>query len=464
MSLRERVLKGGFYLAGRQFLSIGIGLGGAIMLTRLIGPTNYGLYAGSLAIITFLSSVTQMGVNVYLVRQQGDLEEEVYHQAFSFLLVSGLVLGALGFLASPLLVAWLKDPSFLLPLQALMLTLPLTALAKPAISRIERALDYRKIAGIELAGQIIFYALALPLAWRSFGVWAPVAGYVLWQTWTLVVAHGMARYRPRWHWSSKLMREMMDYGLSYSASVWVYQLRNLVNPLLVGRYLGAEAVGYLALAIRLVYTLSFARRATYRLSIPVLAKVQQDLPRLRRAMEEAMGLQLLVLGPSLVGFALLGPWLLPLMFGDQWTPVLLVYPFIALGSLVNAVFNMHSSVLYVLQRNRAVTVFHIVHIVLFAGTALLLVPRMGLVGYGLAEVAALASYPLIHLSVARLFPFSYARALPWFVAFVPPLFFPLVGYPWGLGLWAFPLVASLSSVARQQLGEYWLYFRRRKMA
>ncbi len=145
-------------------------------------------------------------------------------------------------------------------------------------------------------------------------------------------------------------------------------------------------------------------------------------------------------------------------------PRVIGLPFYRLGSLVNAVFNMHSSVLYVLQRNRAVTVFHIVHIVLFVGTALLLVPRMGLVGYGLAEVAALASYPLIHFYVAQVFSFSYARALPWFLAFVPPLFFPLVGYPWGLGLWAITLAVSLSSVARAQLGEYWLYFKKRKMA
>jgi PST family polysaccharide transporter len=445
-------------------LSIGIGLGGVILLTRLIGPTNYGLYAGPIAIITFISNLAQMGVNVYLVRREDTLAEAVYHQAFSFLLLSGLGLAGLGLLLSPWLAHWLADPRFLGPLQALMLLLPLMVLSKPAIARIERALDYRKIAGLDLIGQLLFYALALTLAWRGFGVWAPIAGFGLWQTWTLGASYSLARYRPRWHWSPKLLREMLGYGLSYSASLWVFQLRNLVNPLVVGRYLGAEAVGYVALAIRLVGVLGFVGGAAWRLSIPALAKVQQDLPRLRRALEEAMGLQILAQGPLLAGAALLSPWVLPAMFGDRWDSVLLVYPFIALGSLVNAVFNMHSSVLYVLQRNWAVTVFHIVYILLFAGAALLLVPRLGVLGYGVAEVAALGSYPVIHRYVAQLFPFRYGRALPWLVAFVPPLFFPLLGFPWGLALWSFTLGAVISSAARAQIGEYWIYVTRRKIA
>lgn len=457
------MLQGGFHLIARRVLSLGLGLGGMVLLTRLIGPANYGLYVGSLAIMLFLSEVARMGVDVYLVRREDAPPESVYHQAFSFLFLSGLSLGALGFLVTPVLVQWLWDPRFIPPLQILLLLLPVTLLSKPAVARLEWALDFHKVAGIELTGQVLHYALALVLAWRGYGVWAPVAGYALWQVWTVGAGHGLARYLPRWHWSPPLLREMLGYGLGVSSSLWIWRLRALVNPFVVGSFLGPEGVGYVALGIRMAETLSFVKNATWRLSIAALAKVQQDLPRLRRALEEAMGLQLLGLGPFLAGFALLAPWLLPFLFGDDWTPVLTIYPFIALGYLSNAVFNMHSSVLYVLQRNWSVTVFHLVHIALFAGTAWLLVDRLGLVGYGLAEVAALVSYVIVHLYVARLFDFGYGRAWPWFLAFAPPLFFPLVGLPWGLGLWAFaPAVVLFSGTARAQMKEYWSYIRRKK--
>jgi O-antigen/teichoic acid export membrane protein len=459
MILRERVLRGGTYLILRQGLGLAISLVGVLLLTRLIGPTNYGLYAGSLGILLFLSSVARMGVDVYLIRQEGVLDDVVYHQAFGFLLVSGFGLGGLGFLASPLVVHWVGDPRFLAPLRVLLLALPLTVLSSPAVARLERALDYQKVAGLELVGQLLYYALALPLAWRGFGVWAPIAGFSLSQAWGVGASYGLARYLPRLFWSPNLLREMLGYGLGYSVSSWAFKLRTLVNPLIVGPYLGAEGVGYVALASRFVETLGFVNTASYRISVAALAKVQQDLTRMRRAVEEGMVLQVMALGPLLAGFALLAPWLVPRLFGDQWSPVLIVFPFIALRFLVGAMFTLHTSVLYVFRRNWAMIICNSVHTGLLAGAALLLVPRLGLVGYGWAEVATFVDLLLIHFYSARILRFSYTQARRWVLAFVPPLFFPLVHSPWGLVLWAFPLLLIFSGAARTQVREYWAYFR-----
>jgi PST family polysaccharide transporter len=62
--------------------------------------------------------------------------------------------------------------------------------------------------------------------------------------------------RPRLCWKPSLIREMLAYGLSLSFAGWLWQLRSLVNPVIVGRFAGAEAVGFVALAIRLVEMLA----------------------------------------------------------------------------------------------------------------------------------------------------------------------------------------------------------------
>ncbi|MEJ7654655.1 MAG: oligosaccharide flippase family protein [Chloroflexia bacterium] len=93
-------------------------------------------------------------------------------------------------------------------------------------------------------------------------------------------------------------------------------------------------------------------RGLHRLCMAAFAKIQSDRTRLRRALEEAMALQVLAVGPLFAGFALAAPFVLPTLFGSEWAPVLDVFPFIALGYLTNAVFNMHSAVLYVLRQNR----------------------------------------------------------------------------------------------------------------
>lgn len=457
MSLREQVVKGGAYLAVREGLGLAVSLGGVLLLTRLIGPANYGLYAGSLGIVLTAGFVGRMGLDVCLVRRAEAPPLATFHQAFTFLLLSGLVLAAGGVLTMPLLGGRAIDARFVVPLQVLLATLPVTLAAAPAVARLERDLNYRAIAWIDLSGQIVYYLVALPLAAGGAGVWAPVAGYWSWQVLALARAYAASGYRPRLAWSTADLRDLLGYGLGYSSSTWVWQLRSLVNPLVVGRFLGPEAVGYVSLAVRFSEVAATLRTVAWRLSIATLAKIQTDRERLRRAMEEAMVVGVLAVGPLLAGIALVGSEMVPPVFGARWEPALAVYPFIALGVLVNSAHSMQSSVLYVLRQNGSVTVFHLTHVALFAAGAALLVPRVGLIGYGLGEVLALGGYLVLHRRVARLFTFSYADVAPWLIAFAPALFagwLPLEARPL---LWLPVGIVALFPRQRRQIRQYFGY-------
>ena len=451
-SLRTQVLRGGTFLVIRQGLGVIIGLGGVLLLTRAIGPEKYGLYAACLNIFGYVQSLSQLGIEIFVVRREGEEDSQVYHQAFTLLLLLGLGGMLLSLLGLPLLSQWVRLDGFSSVAGVIFLGLPLVLLSQVPLARLERRLDYKRVAVIELGSQLIYYLVALPLAFQGAGVWAPVAGWCTQQIQTVGLLFLISRYRPRLCWNPDLIKQMLTYSVGYSASSWVWQLRNLVNPLVVGRYAGAEAVGYVALAIRLVEVLSFVKGATWRLSIAALGRLQGDPIRLGKAVSEGMSLQILALGPLLVAASWVSPLILPLLFGDRWLPVIQIYPFIALSYLSNAMFNMHSSVLYVLQKNWEVTAFHVAHIILFAGASLLLVPRLSsIVGYGWGEVVALASYAVIHIFVVRnISSPDYRLPMLWWSASAAALFVYQLGWWSALGL---VIIAFLPSTY-QQIGYY----------
>ena len=150
MSLRAQVFRGGAYLALRQLLSLGISLVGVVLLTRLIGPTDYGLYVGSFAIVVFLMLVGRFGVDAYVIRRDEPIGPEVYGLAFALMAVSGLVIATATVVLAPLVLDRLVDPEFVRPLQGLVLVVPLSLVLAPALATLDRRLDYRSVAMLEL--------------------------------------------------------------------------------------------------------------------------------------------------------------------------------------------------------------------------------------------------------------------------------------------------------------------------
>lgn len=444
---------------GRQLVSMGLSLIGLLVITRIIGPAAYGPYVAALGICQYAQNLGQAGIGVYLVRASGEVTERTFDVATTLLLISGIGLVVILEAGLGLIAQWIPMPGLPPLLAVLLISVIFQTIAVGASARLERALDFRSVAIIEMTGQLLYYACSLPLVFIGFGVWSLVAGWCLQQFFLCIAFHVAARRIPKLAWDGAIVRAMLNYTLGYAASDWLWQLRGLVNPLIVGHFLSAEAVGQVGLAIRMLELLSFTKTVAYRLSVAVLAKVQHNPAKLIEAATDGMRLQTLALGPVLIGFAWFGGVLLSLVFGNRWDPVMLIYPYLALSYLTNAQFNIHSSILYVLHRNWAVTWFHIVHVVLFAGAAWILVDRFGIVGYGYAEMVALLSYPVIHRSVRKAVGSpDYGISALWWAAIAMGLFWRQLGY-WDL---AVPIIALLCPPSYRQLKVYFAMFALRR--
>lgn len=458
--LRDLVVRGIAYLVGRESLALLVSLVGVAVLVREIGPTSYGLYAGAAAIVFVVGSVGTFGIDVYLVRRLRAVNKTDLDQAVTLLAVAAVPATAVTLALIPLLLELFGVQQFIDPLRILAISLPLTLLEAPLMASLERELNYRVVALVEMVQQFVYYGVALTLAFLGAGVWSPVSGLIASQGWLLVATYAFQRYRPVPRWNRGLVREMLGYGTTYSASTWLWQLRGLVNPLVVGHFLGAAAVGFVGLASRLVEVTSFVRNVAWRLSIATFGRLQRDLARFKRAVEQGMALQTLAVAPLLALLGSVGPWLLPALFGQAWEPVVRLFPYIALGMIFQSVFTMETSALFVVDRGRKVVPVSALHLTLFAGGAAVCVSQFGVVGFGYGEVIALAAYVLLDHQVRTLFAVSYAEALPWFIAFVPPLF-ALHLSPALVPLLWLPLIAVvLQRRSRAQLRRYVSYLRR----
>ena len=438
--------KAGLYLAIRYGLGILVSCANMFVLTRWIGPHNYGLFVTVLGLTAFLATLARAGIDTYLIRAEFEPDERVYSIATTLIMSFSLLLVGVGVSVVPLLTRWYGNHEFLLPYLVTLLTVPLAGLAGPPTAKLERELNFRAVASIELGGQILALLVSVTLAWLSFGVWAPVAGLLAWQLCAASGALIMAKLKLRPAFDIAATRRMISFGFGYSASLRVWQLRFLVNPLLVGRFAGTEAVAFVALAMRVAEGLGFIRIAAGRLAIASLSRLRPDRNRFQSTLQRALELQILSLGPLFCIFVLVAPVVFPVALGVRWMISLQVFPFVATGVLVNSLYNLQASGLFVLGEQWIVLRAYILHVLLLTLGAFLLLPGLGIVGYGCAELCACAAYAAFHVRANRMAEVSYRKLGRLVFAFLPPLFSLLMRGAWRFAFWIPVIMVAGSAI------------------
>jgi O-antigen/teichoic acid export membrane protein len=401
-TLESKALNGGMILVGRQLFGIVFSLIGMLVTTRLLGPHKYGQFIIVAGLTSYVINVGKLGLDVYLIRHQGELDQRQIGVTQCLYLTIGSLL-AVAILAMGPVVSWWYDDPFLCQLfWAYAIITPLTLMGSIPIALLDRQLSYKRAAMTELLGQLTYVAFSLSIVLMTHSVWGVVVGIFAQTLLTLLLGTYWSNMRFRPCWNPLEARTQVHYGFGYSSSIWIWQIRDLVNPLLVGKLLGAEAAAFIAMALRLAGLVGFAKTAVWRVYLSYLARLAGERDKMREAIEAGLSHQVLITGVSFVAFLAIAPDLIQGLMGQKWMPVLQVFSFIAAGALFNSGFSLYSSALYIIGKNHDVSLFHVVHIILFVTSAWCFLVNLGTIsGYGWAEVMAFFSYVLIRYAFRK---------------------------------------------------------------
>ena len=401
-NLKQKVLRGGVSLTLRQLLVAALSLVNVLVIARMLGPGLYGVVTIVLSIFYFLNQVCRLGMQVYLVRKP-ELTEEEPQQIQAFYNTLGILFCAIVAVISPIIGWWTKESEVTFALLGILPALWLDMISRVPTSMLERELRFGQIGLLEALARIVMYFSAIPLVLMGWSYWAPIVGTVLGYVVQTALAYYFYPIPWRWRWRWKIVEPALKYGLTYSGSDWIMNLRRLRLPLLVSRLGGVEVVGFISIAIRLADQLSILRLVVRRMSISVMAKLIDQPEKVRAAISRGMSYQALLIGPLCAAFACSSAWLIPLMFSNEWMISAKIFPFIAIGTLIGAVFELHSSTLYATGHNYEVAQRNAWYVGILWATTIVFLPLMGLWGYGLSEIVALPTFYLIHQSIARKF-------------------------------------------------------------
>lgn len=315
-SLAERAFK---WSAVTTVARFGLQLVAQIVLARLLGPDNYGVYGIGVVVLTFAAFLSGNAFS-YILMLQNEVDDEDMRFAFTWQLLAGVACAALMAAVAGWLAVFFGDPRVEAMVRWLSLACLLLALAGPATCLLQRDLNFRALGLIQLASYGIGYlGVGVPMALQGWGPQA-LAGACIVQAAVALVASYAARPHP----VRPLLRhaaaaETLGTGRTVFVTNIVNWLLQNVDRLLIGRVLNAQAVGLYSVAYNIAsipnVLLIGALQPTF---LATGAKLQQQPQELAQAWLTMLACIVVVLTPASLAMALLAGDLVQVLYGPAW--------------------------------------------------------------------------------------------------------------------------------------------------
>ncbi|TVQ16883.1 MAG: polysaccharide biosynthesis protein [Leptolyngbya sp. DLM2.Bin15] len=389
-----------------KVLVITINMGTGIITARVLGSAGRGELAAVILWPQFLAYALTLGVPqslLYNLKRYPDEKSELFSTALVLSFMLGILASGIGIIFMPY---WLSQysPNIIRAAQWFMLASPLSLLSMVFAASFEARDEFT------FSNQIRYFiplsTLVFLLLLLAFDVDNPITFGMAYVLPSVPVGIWMfTRLWSRYQFSMQNMysasKRLLDYGIKAYGIDLIGSLSGKIGQALVVGMLTATSMGLYTVAISLSRVLNTFEEAVNIVLLPKASA--RPLPEIilltGRAVRASTFLTLLCVAPLLV----LGPFFLTLLYGEDFAPAAPVFRILLVEVLISGTSWMLAKSFMAAGRPGVVTVLQGIGLSITVPMMLLLIPRYGLIGAGLALlistsvrfVLVLASYPLV---------------------------------------------------------------------
>jgi O-antigen/teichoic acid export membrane protein len=371
-------------------------------LAHFLRPRDFGLMAAVSVVVGFAQAFGDMGVSSAIIVRHVT-SRETLSSLYWLNIAAGLFVFLLILASTPLVVHYFNQPRLrdLLPWAGL--TFLIRPLGQQFFVLLERDLRFKELARIEILAAAAGAIVAITAAAEGAGVWALIWGVlaksIVWSA--LLLLQGLPSWRPYRHFRASDLRGYLGFGLYQMGERCVTFLYLNVDYLLIGRFLGIEALGAYSLAYQLVLKpVSVFNPIITRVAFPAFAKRQGNDRALRQGYIEMMRAIGFAVAPVMIALAATAPALVPALFGQQWHRSVVLIEILAFVGLLSAVGNPVGSVMLAKNRPDVGFKMNVASVIVMTGVLLVAV-HAGLTIVAFAEVGVVFALGLVWAAIIK---------------------------------------------------------------
>lgn len=289
-TIKKKSLSGIVALTSRTFVLQLIALGATFLLTIFLNPATFGIFFVVSAIISFLSYFSDIGLAAALIQKKEALTTDDLSTTFTIQQCLVLPLSVLSYIFAPVIAGFYGlDNQGVMLFRALILSFFFSSLKTIPSILLERNLNFNKLVIPQIAETIGFYAVAVFMAWRGYGVtsftWAVITRAVI----GLVLMYIISPWRPRIGISRPVAKKLLRFGIPFQMNSFLALLKDDLMTVFLGKILPFSQVGYIGWAKKWAEVpLRLIMDSVIRVTFPAFSRLQHSRELLGKAIEKTL--------------------------------------------------------------------------------------------------------------------------------------------------------------------------------
>jgi PST family polysaccharide transporter len=318
---------------GRQMMQIAT----LILLARLLSPKDFGLVGMATVFTGFLAIFKDLGTSAAIIQRE-ETSDRLLHSIFWVNVGFGFFATAFLLGISPLVGSFYHNEKVSTILSVLSVTFLISSFSILHQALLERDLKFNQLAKIEISATLFASLVGIGSAYLGAGVWSLIYQNIALVSLTTILLWVTAIWKPKLIFDWAEVKSVSSYSLHLTGfSIFNYFARN-ADYFLIGRFLGAQALGYYTLAYRIMlYPLQNIVWVIGRVLFPVFSQMQNDSDRFCYAYIRVTRTIALITFPLMAGLWALADLFVLSVFGPHWQPVILLLLILAPVGMVQSI-------------------------------------------------------------------------------------------------------------------------------
>lgn len=377
-----------------QVIGQGALLIGSILLSRALGPSDFGLFAMVSVIGSVAGIVVSFGVTHAIVQQQ-KLNQLQLSSLFWFNVVLGIFFAALFFFGAPWLAAFYDQPELVTVSQWYCLVPLLAGFVNVPAGILTRDLNYKSQAIGVILAVTISYALSYFSISQGAGVLAFVIQAALYQAILTVVNFSWSRWFPSFTFNTSSIVSVKKFSLPLLGSQVIDFLFLNLDVILAGKFLGKRELGTYGRANALVMLpANNIGQLLAKSFFPIFSAHQHQPHVLKDYYLRSIKVLIMLILPALVLLAFTAEDLILFLLGNDWLESAQLVTLLAGLGIFGAINTFNDSLIISQGKSKLLLKITIADKALLT-VGLLIGLKYGIAGLAIAKVlaVALASLP-----------------------------------------------------------------------